>query len=273
MVKSNNKTLNKTSFILFSFLFFYNINIPSSFAYEDDTRYYDVEIIVFENTRPKYRLSELWKKNFIQIEPETYVQIGQPLPMELLEKYDPLLTFQYIENTAYRLNDIETSLNESNNFRVLLHSAWRQPGLSKDKALNVKIDHFISTENTENGDILINQNDTDNSPIDTEQINSNDNMFDTTAETSLDKEGFVLSGYIKLILSRYLHLKIDLIYHELKNEPSDQFFIDEFGEEDLLPDVFQIKQTRRLRSKELHYIDHPVISIIALITPYKVKKQ
>ncbi|MFV2061662.1 MAG: CsiV family protein [Gammaproteobacteria bacterium] len=32
-------------------------------------------------------------------------------------------------------------------------------------------------------------------------------------------------------------------------------------------------QTRRLRSKELHYIDHPVISIIALITPYKKEAQ
>jgi len=197
--------------------------------------------------------------------------------MELSEKYDPLLTFQYIEDTAYRLNDIETNLNESNHHRVLLHSAWRQPGLSKENAISVKIDHFISTETTDtdetSDEATINQSDLQNNQIESEELESNEDSFLTSTETNIPKQGIVLSGYIKLILSRYLHLKIDLIYHELKNEPTDQFFIDEFGEEDRLPDVFHIKQTRRLRSKELHYIDHPVISIVALITPYKIEKQ
>ena len=270
-------TLNKITLVL---LFIINNNIvTTSFADEEDIRYYDVELIIFKNTNPKYQLSELWEKNYIQTEPETYVQIGQPLPIELAENYNPLLSFQHIENTDYRLNDIVTSLNESNLHSVLLHSAWRQPGMSKTNALNVKINHFIPEENTAVDETSIYQDDLDNTQFNTkkndnnEQFSSDDNNTSNSLEINQENKGYVLSGYIKLILSRYLHLKIDLIYHKLKSEMTEQFFTDEFGEDDLLPDIYHITQTRRLRSNELHYIDHPVISIIVLITPYKIKEQ
>ncbi|MFV1982898.1 MAG: CsiV family protein [Thiohalomonadales bacterium] len=265
------RRLNKISQIFLLFFLINNSIITTGFADEGDIRYYDVEIIIFENTRPKYLQSELWKKNYVQTEPETYVQIGQPLPIELPENYDPLLSFQYVENTNYRLNDIATNLNESKFHRILLHSAWRQPGMNKVDALNVKINHFIPAQNTDIGDTPINHNNLENNQ--SEQLKSESFNSDYETETINEKEGFVLSGYIKLVLSRYLHLKIDLIYRELRNEITEQFINDEFGEDDLLPDVFHILQTRRLRSKELHYIDHPVISVIALITPYKIKKQ
>jgi len=244
--------------------------ISACFAEDDDVRYYDVEIIIFENTTPKYSQSEFWKKNYIQVEPETYVQIGQPLTVALPEKYNPLLSFQYIESESYRLNDIATNLNESNRHRVLLHSAWRQPGLSKDEAINVKIDHFIPTVNNIDNEQLT----TDENNIDDKQISTNEYNLNASSdeEATPENKGYVLSGYIKLILSRYLHLKFDLIYHELKEESAELFISDEFGEDNLLPDVFHLLQQRRLRSKELHYIDHPVISIVTLITPYKIIK-
>ncbi len=254
-----------------------NSIISASFANEDDIRYYDVEIIIFENTHKKYLQSEFWKKNIVQTEPETFVQIGQTLPVDFPEIYNPQLSFKYIENTEYRLNDIVTNLNESTNYRVLLHSAWRQPGLSKADAINVKIEHHIPPENSNEN---ISTNDSEDKQITLKNNTFGSGQFisefssnENTDENSKTDKGFVLSGYIKLILSRYLHLKIDLVYHEQANEISEQIFSNEFGEDELLPDVFQILQTRRLRSKELHYIDHPVISIIALITPYKLKNK
>ena len=32
---------------------------------------------------------------------------------------------------------------------------------------------------------------------------------------------------------------------------------------------FRMQQSRRLRSKEVHYIDHPLFGLIVLITPYE----
>jgi len=35
-----------------------------------------------------------------------------------------------------------------------------------------------------------------------------------------------------------------------------------------VPDI-RLKQQRRMRSKEIHYFDHPRFGVVALITPYK----
>ena len=34
--------------------------------------------------------------------------------------------------------------------------------------------------------------------------------------------------------------------------------------------VYYLHQNRRMRSKETHYIDHPVMSMLVRITPYEV---
>jgi len=266
--------VNRLVKITLIILLLINFSITKSLsAAESDIRYYDVELIIFENTSPKYQQSEHWKKSLIQSEPENYVQIGQELPLDFPEQYDPLLSFQYIENTNYRLNDIVTSLNESNLYRIILHSAWRQPGLSKSEAINVKINHIIPTQSNNIDDQTNEQNLNTSNMFITEQADIDEQETASHNEIMNTNKTYVLSGYVKLILSRYLHLQIDLIYHEMQNDVFDQFTNDVFIEESLLPDIFHIQQTRRLRSKELHYIDHPVISIIALITPYKIKTQ
>ncbi len=57
-----------------------------------------------------------------------------------------------------------------------------------------------------------------------------------------------ISGTAKVSLSRYLHLNIDLSLHE-----SDR--------------SYRLITSRRMRSNELHYLDHPVFGAIAIITP------
>lgn len=58
-----------------------------------------------------------------------------------------------------------------------------------------------------------------------------------------------LSGRIALARGRYLHLTLDLA---LTTEDGQRY---------------QLQQTRRMRSTERHYIDHPKFAVIALITP------
>jgi hypothetical protein len=59
-----------------------------------------------------------------------------------------------------------------------------------------------------------------------------------------------LTGSAALALGRYLHLTLDLSFQP---EGSTQHFV--------------LRQTRRMRSKERHYIDHPAFGVIALVTP------
>jgi Peptidoglycan-binding protein, CsiV len=60
-----------------------------------------------------------------------------------------------------------------------------------------------------------------------------------------------LSGQIALARGRYLHLTLELSY----DSP------EEGGQRMVL------RQTRRMRSNERHYIDHPKFGVIAVITP------
>lgn len=62
--------------------------------------------------------------------------------------------------------------------------------------------------------------------------------------------GAGLSGTIKVSLAHYLHMTADLAYTPSAEGPT-----------------VTMKQTRRMRSKEVHYLDGPVLGIIVLMTP------
>lgn len=63
-----------------------------------------------------------------------------------------------------------------------------------------------------------------------------------------------LLGQVALSRGRYLHLTLDLVYEApaTAGEPGQRYVL---------------RQTRRMRSNERHYIDHPRFGVIALITP------
>jgi len=70
-----------------------------------------------------------------------------------------------------------------------------------------------------------------------------------------------IEGTVRVAVERYLHLYLDL---KLVN--SSLALNAEFSDYDL-PE-FRLTQHRRMRSKELHYFDHPKFGVIALIMPY-----
>ena len=58
-----------------------------------------------------------------------------------------------------------------------------------------------------------------------------------------------LTGRVALSRGRYLHLTLDLVLEDSSGER------------------FILQHTRRMRSNERHYIDHPKFGVIALVTP------
>lgn len=59
-----------------------------------------------------------------------------------------------------------------------------------------------------------------------------------------------LSGRISLTRGRYLHLALDVTFQSPEEAQK-----------------FSLRQTRRMRSNERHYIDHPKFGVIALVVP------
>ncbi|HEU4655510.1 MAG TPA: CsiV family protein [Steroidobacteraceae bacterium] len=63
-----------------------------------------------------------------------------------------------------------------------------------------------------------------------------------------------LTGQVALSRGRYLHLTLDLVYSppSAAGQPSERYVL---------------QQSRRMRSNERHYIDHPKFGVVAVITP------
>ena len=67
-------------------------------------------------------------------------------------------------------------------------------------------------------------------------------------------------GTVKVSLARFLQVELDLVY-------SRPVFDDDPALESTIPTRFRLVAERRVRSGELHYIDHPVFGVLVLITP------
>ena len=77
------------------------------------------------------------------------------------------------------------------------------------------------------------------------------------------------SGSIRLHLSRFLHLTVDLSYHNGPLRPAqtvDAFDSRELTEVALAP-RFTLTAERQARSGELHYFDHPAFGLLVKVTP------
>jgi hypothetical protein len=71
---------------------------------------------------------------------------------------------------------------------------------------------------------------------------------------SLVPAGSGIMGQVALTRGRYLHLTVDLVY-------------DAPGAAGEAPQRFVLRQSRRMRSNERHYLDSPRFGVIAVVTP------
>jgi Peptidoglycan-binding protein, CsiV len=71
---------------------------------------------------------------------------------------------------------------------------------------------------------------------------------------SMVPAGSGLRGQVALSRGRYLHLTLDLVY-------------DSPGAEGESAQRFVLRQSRRMRSNERHYVDSPRFGVIAIVTP------
>lgn len=238
--------------VLISILFFALTSV--SFAENKDMRYYDVEVVIIENLNPAARKSEHWPLQVHMAQPEKIVPLGEPTPKlrEWLPRdVDLKLSYRKLRSKSYQLTEHVKKLSESKSKRVIFHTAWRQPGLDKYKSLPVYFKREIPIPPVVEDDSSFEQQQTITNPTE-------------------------LEGILRVTLARYLHLEAELsLRDKLPETTSDNPFevLDtDAPEADIEKQgIIHLKQKRRrIRSKELHYLDHPVLSILLLITPYEL---
>jgi hypothetical protein len=156
----------------------------------------------------------------------------------------------------YKLAESAAHLRYSKDFKLLAHFGWTQRSLSKRQALPIKI---------------------------------TSNQF---------SDSLTPSGEIKLYVSRFLHMQVDLeasrceyssgqnvTQESVSQEKNNDAALDkqlengtsqlEAQNTDVMRDnnsctnqVYLFKQNRKMRSRELHYIDNPVFGLLVYVTPF-----
>ena len=225
----------------------------SLLAHAEEIRYYDVEVVLFENLDNASRQGENWP-NSVELElPETRIEIGQPYPGPIPKEYDPKLTFKALSQKDYQLQEQAKKIDESESRRVLLHTGWRQPGMAREEALTVYFKRQIAGS----------------SPV--SSVTTEAPVDPMATSRWAQAQAGELEGMIKVILSRYLHVDSDIVFRPHVAEEPQSFFAMEVMENTVQPVVYRMHQTRRrMRSRELHYLDNPVLGMLVLITPYEV---
>ena len=70
-----------------------------------------------------------------------------------------------------------------------------------------------------------------------------------------------LAGYVRVTIGRYLHFEADLWTKMEKKDHTDSPQDNQF---------MALRESRRMRSNELHYLDHPALGVITKISPYSI---
>jgi hypothetical protein len=246
---------------------------------------YDVEIIVFKNIQAPT------SKEFI-------------LPVSSPSKGDKFLDlsspksvaaagangYELLPAAEFRLLDVVTRLIESPRYELLLHAAWRQPGLELEQVLPVWIrggriygNEYTSIDNQIeflesipqlNGS----QKNKDQSFEFDEQTLESLELQLLEQQTSKRHQGlYEFEGKITIALSRYLHTYTDLVLRrprltvdpKLRNSAQDRYLA-AYAADTRILNNHSLKEHRRMRSKNLHYLDNPEFALLILITPYEV---
>lgn len=259
------------------------IGTQSALAEIAETRWYDVEVILFAQTNQNYRDSESWP---IDYTPPDMVNAKELLPQDKAKR-DPA------RPTAFRLLDVDelkldadvARINKAEDLQLLTHFGWRQPGLPQQGALAIRLDKALL-------DRIQAMNEA--AALDKKQPAELERTDEITAT-----EKPQLEGTLRLILSRYLHIETDLLLKEpLDEQPmyndAQQANIVLFSEpampasaapgQSAKPDLFAMAeenaaqapyrvyfmhQSRRMRSNELHYLDHPLFGMLIKVTPFQ----
>jgi hypothetical protein len=261
--------------------------MPSAaFAQSDDTagevQRYDVEVAIFKNIKaPKSR--------------EFVLPVASPsrgdnifdLASAGSDGKAKKLGYEIIPSSELRLLDVVGRLVESPRYELLLHVGWRQPGLDLEDAIPVWLrggriygKEYTSIDNQI--EIM------DSIPYVADPGEETSFQFDAQTTEALEQQLqeqrasiahrglYELEGKITVSLSRYLHTYADLVFRsprltvdpETTNAAQAEYLAARAADTRIL-DNHLLKEHRRMRSRNLHYLDNPEFGMLILITPYE----
>ena len=270
----------------------------STASLADDIPWYTVEILIFHRTVTTAEETELWPYDPGFPDLANALRLNEPSPglatqrrLDLGWKSEleqagavqaptnPPNPYELLGEEQLTLVDARNMMKRSAVYEPLLHVAWRQLGLDNEQSRPVHIQSSpyplplpqvkpaFTDQRQETA--LPGESGPEQPASELEPVAS----FVQPASDLLAVEPSV-EGTIRLYRGRYLHFNADLVYFRPRPEStSEEVFLDEevyLTEPEVIPTHFRLIESRRMRSNELHYLDHPLFGLLIRVTPYEL---
>lgn len=233
--------------------------------------WYQVEVLVFARTGPTTQ--EYWRLDQRpHLAPENAIHPASDAP--LLPENDDSIDISAAAIGAWKtlpadqliLTDMLGRMEKSGSYRLLYHEGWVQPVRERSQAFPIYLSGGDQVPLTPAPGAMLDDSDSYGLP----PIEPSDSTPATSAVTGADAGSAAagaavpttqpeLQGMIRLHLSRYLHVEPN-IWFARTSDTGQPYWV-------------HIDQNRRMRSEELHYIDHPLFGMLIRITPYQTPAQ
>lgn len=271
---------------------------PVAAAPSGQPAWYAVELVVFEHREDASGDQERWSADPGMPDLSTATELVAPtIP-------DSLRAFEQLRPQALTMSGAVRTLERSSRYRRLVHFGWMQPGLSRELAVPVEVE--VAT-----GELLAAR------PLEVvlpdpraEEVPPGDDARDGT-ETEADAasrrysagladelkreyaappEPEPLTGTVRLVLQRFLHVELDLMlesrdalprpdegdWFERRDRILDDFAFGSIGYDEARARLdalnaepqfqrYRLRESRRVRTEELHYFDHPKFGAIVRV--------
>ncbi len=148
-----------------------------------------------------------------------------------------------------KIRSIASKLKSSGRYNLIEHLAWRQPGLAENQARPIRInfgnpvDLYLSEQSIADRGLI--------QAVNARDLAASQAPIPESEPVSLEAvQSTELAGTLTISLGRYLHLDTNLVLTKIDGSGSTRMQI-----------------SRRMRSKQIHYLDNPRFGLIALIIP------
>lgn len=226
--------------------------------------WYTIELIAFQRLSEEGLYVENWPSDPGLPAVAGTVELSVPSALSLDEDdaalgFSGAYAFHLLDASELQLRAAATRLKRSKGYRPILHIAWRQPGFTRSKALAVHIHSNLP-------------NPYYSEPAPEPEVALTDAIPITSIPAQRAGPPPMLDGTLRLSRARYLHVAADLVHHRAHATPMALGQSGAVLDDPLAPQVaelFRLQESRRMRSREIHYFDHPMFGLLVLVTPYQ----